>query len=169
MIFLFLSYLSVCIYVAVYILQCFHVGQDKIDIRYMIYERSVSNLFVCPPSQLLVDREKMIDEHCTAQLYACISYWSVVMRWAEKFFTLWSSNIISPRVLDRIYSVAMVPCAFYQACYLQVYRPPVDPPGDLRLPGKPGRDVGPRLHRLHLLLPESSLTVRHVLPPLCRR
>ena len=80
MIFLFLSHLSVCIYVAVYILQCFHVGQDKIDIRYMIYERSVSNLFVCPPSQLLVDREKMIDEHCTAQLYACISYWSVVMR-----------------------------------------------------------------------------------------
>ena len=76
----FLSHLSVCIYVAVYILQCFHVGQDKIDIRYVIYERSVSNLFVCPPSQLLVDREKMIDEHCTAQLYACISYWSVVMR-----------------------------------------------------------------------------------------
>ena len=84
--FLFLSHLSVFMIVGVYFTMFpGWAGQRLIyDIRYMIYERWVSNLFVCPPLSLsplsLVSSQlthRMIDEHCTAQLYACISYWSV--------------------------------------------------------------------------------------------
>ena len=42
---------------------------------FVLLSLAVQSLQPVVSSQLT---ERMIDEHCTAQLYACISYWSVL-------------------------------------------------------------------------------------------